>query len=200
MISRAFNMQGWDKSVLLYENYLEEQRQSRRDFILAMLSGEFAGYVTIKWNSRYQSFLQNGVPEISDLNVLERYWRNGIGSALVVVLQGWRRARRRASTHEAVGCGTCRAGDRLRRSQLGGLDSIEPACPIDCGAQVAVEVGAGQLTQQVEQEGSIFQEGVSREHQGLLHESGADGFGLALQELTSDGYVASRQTGHAHAV
>lgn len=83
MISRAFNMQGWEKSVLLYENYLEEQRQSRRDFILAMLSGEFAGYVTIKWNSQYQSFLQNGVPEISDLNVLERYRRNGIGSALV---------------------------------------------------------------------------------------------------------------------
>jgi len=54
MISRAFNMQGWDKSVLLYENYLEEQRQSRRDFILAMLSREGRTY----WSDAFARFDQ----------------------------------------------------------------------------------------------------------------------------------------------
>jgi ribosomal protein S18 acetylase RimI-like enzyme len=94
LISRAFNSQGWDKPVLLYEKYLEEQQQASRDSIIALFDGEFAGYVTIKWSSCYQSFLQNGVAEISDLNVLERYQRNGIGSALV--LEAERRISKRA--------------------------------------------------------------------------------------------------------
>ena len=44
---------------------------------------EFAGYITLKWNSLYQSFKNQGIPEIMDLNVLPPYRNHGIATALL---------------------------------------------------------------------------------------------------------------------
>jgi len=67
-----------------------------------MFDGAFAGYVTSKWNSCYQSCRQSGVPEISDLNVLKNHQLNGIGGALV--LNAERRISKRAVA-AAIGVG-----------------------------------------------------------------------------------------------
>ncbi|MBV8801478.1 MAG: GNAT family N-acetyltransferase [Gammaproteobacteria bacterium] len=39
--------------------------------------------MTIKWKSDYDSFAQQNIPEISDLNVLPNYRNHDIGTALI---------------------------------------------------------------------------------------------------------------------
>ncbi|MCB0854975.1 MAG: GNAT family N-acetyltransferase, partial [Bacteroidetes bacterium] len=54
-----------------------------RDIIIAELNGEFAGYLTIKWESDYIPFREKAIPEIVDFNVLKKFQRKGIGTALM---------------------------------------------------------------------------------------------------------------------
>ena len=82
-ISLAFKAQGWDKPVNQYEHYYQLQESGARDVIIAELAGEFSGYLTIMWDSNYGPFKQEGIPEIVDFNVLEKYRRQGIGNALM---------------------------------------------------------------------------------------------------------------------
>ncbi len=82
-ISHAFKDQGWNKPVEQYHEYLEEQKSSQRDVIVAFLNGEFGGYVTIKWESPYSFFRENKIPEIMDLNVLKKFQAQGIGTRLI---------------------------------------------------------------------------------------------------------------------
>jgi GNAT superfamily N-acetyltransferase len=51
--------------------------------VIAEIDGDFAGYLAIKWKSGYLPFLQNNIPEIVDFNVLHKYQRKGIGTALM---------------------------------------------------------------------------------------------------------------------
>ena len=83
-ISEAFKKQGWnDKSVDQYQRYFEFQKDGKRDVIIAELNGEFAGYLTIKWESDYPLFKERKIPEIVDFNVLKKFQRNGIGTTLM---------------------------------------------------------------------------------------------------------------------
>lgn len=82
-IVSAFKEIGWDKPKEIYEAYFEEQSDGIRSIILAKKDGKFCGYVTIKWKSNYNSFAQQNIPEISDLNVLPNYRNHGIGTALI---------------------------------------------------------------------------------------------------------------------
>jgi GNAT superfamily N-acetyltransferase len=72
---------GWDKPVSQYERYLAEQAAGVRSVLVATVDGEYAGYVTVRWESPYEPF--NGMPEIQDFNVLPAYRRRGIGSGLM---------------------------------------------------------------------------------------------------------------------
>jgi GNAT superfamily N-acetyltransferase len=81
VISAAFTAIGWDKPVSQYEKYLAEQRAGVRDVLVATVDDEYAGYVTVRWESPYEPF--NGIPEIQDFNVLPKYRRRGIGTALM---------------------------------------------------------------------------------------------------------------------
>ena len=83
MISDAFAEIGWKKPVSQYEHYLEEQEQGERVVLVASVEDGFAGYVTILWDSPYPFFWKAGIPEIVDLNVLPRFRRQGIGTALM---------------------------------------------------------------------------------------------------------------------
>ncbi|NNF34802.1 MAG: GNAT family N-acetyltransferase [Saprospiraceae bacterium] len=80
---KAFSDQGWNKPVSQYEDYFKLQSQGHRDIIVADWEGSFAGYLTIKWNSDYPAFAKDGIPEIVDFNVLKKYQRRHIGSALM---------------------------------------------------------------------------------------------------------------------
>ena len=82
-IVSAFKEIGWDKPKDIYEAYFQEQADGIRTVILAKDDGKFCGYVTIKWKSNYNSFAQQNIPEISDLNVLPNYRNHGIGTALI---------------------------------------------------------------------------------------------------------------------
>lgn len=82
-VVRAFCAQGWNKPQQQYLRYLEESDQGARAVLLAEVAGEFAGYVTVVWESGYAPFRQARIPEIVDFNVLIKHQRRGIGTALM---------------------------------------------------------------------------------------------------------------------
>ena len=82
-ISEAFQAQGWNKPVAQYQRYFEEQQKGTRDVIMATLDGAFAGYATICWSANYSAFRERGIPEIVDFNVLKKFQRQGIGTAIM---------------------------------------------------------------------------------------------------------------------
>ena len=82
-ISAAFLAQGWHKPTAQYEQYWQESQVGSRSVILAELEGEFAGYLTIMWQSNYPPFYEANIPEVVDFNVLQKFQRQGIGTALM---------------------------------------------------------------------------------------------------------------------
>jgi len=82
-ISGTFNEIGWNKPLSLFEGYLKEQEAGERLVWVAHFKGEFAGYVTLKWQSQYPSFKAQNIPEIMDLNVLPAHRKMGVGSLLL---------------------------------------------------------------------------------------------------------------------
>jgi GNAT superfamily N-acetyltransferase len=82
-ICAAFTAQGWDKPAAQYVDYLQQSREGKRAVLLAESDGDFAGYVTLVWESEYPLFKQKNIPEIVDLNVLKIYQRHGVATALM---------------------------------------------------------------------------------------------------------------------
>jgi ribosomal protein S18 acetylase RimI-like enzyme len=83
LISKAFQDQGWIKPLSLYLEYVEMQLNGSREIIIAEVKNEFAGYLTINWLSDYHFFREKNIPEIVDFNVLQKFQRQGIGTALM---------------------------------------------------------------------------------------------------------------------
>lgn len=82
-IAAAFAELGWNKPASQYERYLMEQVFKIRDMYIARVRGQFAGYLTICWQSGYKSFREKNIPEIMDFNVLPQFQRMGIGTQLM---------------------------------------------------------------------------------------------------------------------
>jgi len=83
IISTAFKAQGWNKPISQYKQYVLYQEQGLRDIIIAESNQEFAGYLTIHWKSDYPPFQKRAIPEVVDFNVLKKFQRLGIGTALM---------------------------------------------------------------------------------------------------------------------
>lgn len=83
VIEDAFREQGWHKPAELYERYLYEQETGLRVTLVAEADGEFAGYGNVIWQPDYPPFREQNIPEISDLNVLIRFRKQGIASRLM---------------------------------------------------------------------------------------------------------------------
>lgn len=66
-----------------YERYFEEQRRGERVTLVALAGGAVVGYTNLLWQPGYASFRQQGIPEISDLNVVKEYRRRGVATALI---------------------------------------------------------------------------------------------------------------------
>ena len=47
----------------------------------------FARYVTLKWQSQYEAFVRDYIPEIMDLNVLPSFRKTGVGSILLDIAE-----------------------------------------------------------------------------------------------------------------
>jgi GNAT superfamily N-acetyltransferase len=82
-IAEAFQKLGWNKPASQYERYLKEQQLNLRNVYVAFTEEKFAGYLTVCWKATYEPFQEAGVPEIVDFNVLPKYRRQGIGTALM---------------------------------------------------------------------------------------------------------------------
>ena len=82
-IAHAFQELGWNKPASQYERYLAQQELGVRNVYVAFLDGQFAGYVTICWESSYGHFFVQSIPEIVDFNVLPNFRRMGIGTQLM---------------------------------------------------------------------------------------------------------------------
>jgi GNAT superfamily N-acetyltransferase len=83
VISLAFAEQGWDKPVSQYQGYFQDSLNNERVVLIAECKGQFAGYVTIVWDSYYPPYKAARIPEIMDFNVLKKYQLRGIGTALM---------------------------------------------------------------------------------------------------------------------
>lgn len=86
-IVSSFNQIGWNKPASLFERYLEEAELCERLIWVAHVHDQFAGYITLKWQSQYPSFKEQNIPEIVDLNVLPRFRKCGVGSMLLDIAE-----------------------------------------------------------------------------------------------------------------
>lgn len=87
-IARAFEELGWNKPASQYKRYWMEQNLKIRDMYVAFVEEQFAGYVTIYWQSGYMRFRERDIPEIMDFNVLPKYRRMGLGTQLMDKAEG----------------------------------------------------------------------------------------------------------------
>lgn len=82
-ITKAFKEQGWNKNEDQYKTYFKEQEAGERAVLVAEYNHEFAGYLTVLWESDDVYFNSRGIPEIKDFNVLIKYRNHGIGTDLM---------------------------------------------------------------------------------------------------------------------
>jgi len=83
IIVDAFGRANWPKPAAIFETYLQEQLTGARLVWVAYVNDQFAGYVTLNWQSQYESFAAARIPEIMDLNVLPPFRKVGVGSLLL---------------------------------------------------------------------------------------------------------------------
>jgi len=83
-IEAEYKSLGWGRPRESFERMLEDQESGERTVFIAADSDDvYVGHVTVSWKSRNPSFGSTGIPEINDFNVLPRYRKQGIGSALL---------------------------------------------------------------------------------------------------------------------
>lgn len=82
-IVEAFHKNNWLKPHTTFDQYFKEQQEGQRIVWLAYCGEELAGYITLCWQSLYQPFQKENIPEIKDLNVLPSFRDQGIASQLL---------------------------------------------------------------------------------------------------------------------
>ena len=75
--------QGWHATPAKLLMRLEHERAGKCVTLTAELEGEPAGYIFVYPDSPWGAFGGRGLPEIVDFNVLEKFRRRGIGTALM---------------------------------------------------------------------------------------------------------------------
>jgi GNAT superfamily N-acetyltransferase len=83
VIAASFAQMGWNKPEAQYRQYLSEQAAGTRMCFVAIVDGQFAGYVTVNWRPSYPGFSELNIPEIQDLNILRQFRKQGIASHLL---------------------------------------------------------------------------------------------------------------------
>ena len=77
--------QGWGAEGRLekYQMRLKDQREGRAVSLVAEFDGEIAGYINVYPDSQWGAFAGQGLPEIVDFGVPEKFRCHGIGTALM---------------------------------------------------------------------------------------------------------------------
>lgn len=87
IITDAEIEQGWDQTIDKYKRRLKDQAAGESISLVAEYKGNIAGYINIYPNSKWGAFANQGLPEIIDFGVLEKYRRHGIGSKLMDIAE-----------------------------------------------------------------------------------------------------------------
>lgn len=82
-LHKAFLHTPWARDVRVFEEKLAAHRRRERDVLVATVCGEVAAHGMLVWWPEYPPFRQERVPEIQDLNVVPRFRRRGLASALI---------------------------------------------------------------------------------------------------------------------
>lgn len=83
LLAAGFSAQDKNKSVQLFEQYFQAQQNGELICLVANVDNNDVGYLTICWNSPYDSFNRRAIPEIKDLNILPHYRGKGYGARLM---------------------------------------------------------------------------------------------------------------------
>lgn len=82
-----FQKVGWPKPAEIFFSYLLEQNMGSRLAWVAYVEDQLSGYVTLKWESKYEPFFIDNIPEVMDLNVLPQFRELGIASRLLSIAE-----------------------------------------------------------------------------------------------------------------
>lgn len=77
LMQKPAGMQG------LYHTYLEDIEKGNCQYIVIYEDKQLAGYAKIDWQSKYEDFEEEGIPEIKDLQIFEDFRRKGLGNDLL---------------------------------------------------------------------------------------------------------------------
>jgi ribosomal protein S18 acetylase RimI-like enzyme len=83
----GFIEQGWHKSYELFNEYYNQQENNEKLVIVAEVSGDVAGYVTLLPYTKVGPFAHENIPEIVDFNVLIKYQKRGIGNKIMDIAE-----------------------------------------------------------------------------------------------------------------
>ena len=83
IITREEIAQGWDASIEKYKNRIRDEEEGKAIALVAIYKGQPAGYINVYINSERGAFAHQGLCEIVDFGVLEKYRCRGIGSKLM---------------------------------------------------------------------------------------------------------------------
>lgn len=86
-LAAAESAQGWGDNRGKYEARLRDQAAGKAVSLIAVLDGEPVGYINVYKDCSWGAFGGQGLPEIIDLGVLEKFRRRGIGSRLMDVAE-----------------------------------------------------------------------------------------------------------------
>ncbi|MEG1131560.1 MAG: GNAT family N-acetyltransferase [Romboutsia sp.] len=86
-ILNGFRLQGWDRDIDILKNYYDEQIFGNRYVMVAEVSGDLAGYVTLLPETKKGPFACKKIHEIIDFNVFIKYQNKGIGSKLMYCIE-----------------------------------------------------------------------------------------------------------------
>lgn len=75
--------QGWHSSEDKFRMRLRDQAAGKCAPLVAELNGEPAGYLSVYFSAEHGPFRDQGIPELVDFAVLEKFRRRGVGSALM---------------------------------------------------------------------------------------------------------------------
>lgn len=92
----AFSLQGYHKPTEIFEHYLLQQRKQQCLVFVAEVDRQLAGYVTLWPKAKQGPFASLQLPEVVDLNVLEKFRKQGIGQKLMDEVE--KQAKRFSST------------------------------------------------------------------------------------------------------
>ncbi len=82
-IDEAFAAGFYRKRAGYFAQCLQQQIDGELVFLLARDDEQLLGYLKVVWQPDYPPFIQNGIPEVQDLNVVIHARRQGVASRLM---------------------------------------------------------------------------------------------------------------------